>query len=168
METLSPFGYYVYCLKNCTDFKGRARRREYWFFQLFNTIFNYAFVFLLVLSRNTFLYLIFSILFVLYAFALILPSFAVSIRRYHDSDHSGWWMLCPVVNFIFLFFDSTPGPNRFGSSPKDGDGIPSAASQSKEEGLSVSNLEQLEKLARLRDQGVLTDEEFQEQKKKFF
>jgi len=36
----------------------------------------------------------------------------------HDTDHSGWWLLVPIVNLIFACTDSTPGPNRFGPNPK--------------------------------------------------
>ena len=46
------------------------------------------------------------------------PALAVSIRRMHDQDRSGWWILCPIANIIFLFIDGTPGPNRFGPDPK--------------------------------------------------
>ena len=48
----------------------------------------------------------------------IIPALAVSIRRMHDQDRSGWWILCPIANIIFLFIDGTPGPNRFGPDPK--------------------------------------------------
>ena len=40
----------------------------------------------------------------------------------HDQDRSGWWILFPVVNLVFLFIDGTKGPNRFGPDPKDSAG----------------------------------------------
>ena len=48
-----------------------------------------------------------------------LPSLAVSVRRAHDSDWRGWWLLVPLFNFILMCFPGTPGPNRFGPDPKD-------------------------------------------------
>src|SRR5438128_3993965 len=50
----------------------------------------------------------------------LLPSIAVSVRRAHDSDKSGWWILMPIYNFLLMCFPGTPGPNRFGSDPKAG------------------------------------------------
>ena len=49
----------------------------------------------------------------------IIPAIAVSVRRMHDQDRSGWWILVPIANIIFLFIDGTRGPNRFGPDPKD-------------------------------------------------
>jgi hypothetical protein len=48
----------------------------------------------------------------------IIPAIAVAVRRMHDQDRSGWWILCPIANIIFLFIDGTPGTNRFGPDPK--------------------------------------------------
>ena len=56
-------------------------------------------------------------------FALLIRLFflpailSVNIRRMHDSDHSGWWCICPLVGFVFLFFKGTIGSNRFGEDP---------------------------------------------------
>ncbi|MOA41712.1 Inner membrane protein YhaH [compost metagenome] len=49
---------------------------------------------------------------------MLIPGITVGIRRMHDTDHRGWWLLVPFVNIIFLVMDSTPGPNRFGPNPK--------------------------------------------------
>ncbi|CAB3759096.1 hypothetical protein GQ57_20245 [Burkholderia sp. MSh2] len=54
----------------------------------------------------------------LYNLALLIPSVAVGVRRMHDTDHSGWWLLCPVVNLVYLFIPGTVGENRFGDDPK--------------------------------------------------
>ncbi|MNG31219.1 Inner membrane protein YhaH [compost metagenome] len=54
----------------------------------------------------------------LYALALLVPGIAVGVRRMHDTDRSGWWLLLPFVNIVFLCQDSTPGANRFGPNPK--------------------------------------------------
>ena len=61
----------------------------------------------------------------LYNLAVLIPSLAVSVRRLHDTDHSGWWILInliPLIGFViylvFLCSDSKPGSNRFGANPK--------------------------------------------------
>lgn len=66
-----------------------------------------------------------SVLFVYLLFTAI-PGFAVTVRRLHDTDRSGWWILIsciPVVGpFIFLYFSfcsGTIGANRFGEDPKE-------------------------------------------------
>ena len=67
----------------------------------------------------------FVILYVLVALGLFLPNLAVAIRRLHDTDRSGWWVLInivPLIGFIvylvFVCSDSTPGDNQYGPSPK--------------------------------------------------
>ena len=65
-----------------------------------------------------------GILAVLYNFGVIIPNLAVTTRRLHDTDRSGWYILIslvPLVNLVLLFFlcqDSAPGANRFGANPK--------------------------------------------------
>ena len=73
------------------------------------------------------------ILYALYALAAVLPSIAVTVRRFHDRDMSGWWYLglslagaIPVVGiiaslafFVLMVLPGTSGPNRFGPDPKD-------------------------------------------------
>jgi uncharacterized membrane protein YhaH (DUF805 family) len=61
----------------------------------------------------------------IYALAMLVPSISVAVRRLHDTNRSGWWLLIslvPVVGiFVLLFFmvlNSDEGFNRFGSSPK--------------------------------------------------
>jgi uncharacterized membrane protein YhaH (DUF805 family) len=49
---------------------------------------------------------------------VLLPSFAVGARRMHDTNHSEWWILVPIVNFVFACIAGTPGANRFGADPK--------------------------------------------------
>lgn len=61
----------------------------------------------------------------LVALAIIVPSLAVSVRRLHDQDKSGWWLLINLIPFggivllVFFCTDGTRGPNRFGPDPKD-------------------------------------------------
>ena len=62
----------------------------------------------------------------LVAIALFIPSLAVQIRRFHDQDKSGWFVLLAFIPYVgglivlvFMCIEGTPGPNRFGSDPKD-------------------------------------------------
>ena len=118
--------WYLEVLKKYADFSGRARRKEYWFFTLFNVIVS------IVLTLGDALIGTFSeeaglgLLSGLYSLAVFIPGLAVTVRRLHDTDHSGWWMLIsfvPCVGFIillvFLLTDSTPGHNQYGPSPKE-------------------------------------------------
>jgi len=112
------------CFAQYVGFSGRARRSEYWYFFLFNILVNIVASILDVAigtnwgSGSGLISLIASL-------ALLLPGLAVAFRRLHDTDRSGWWILIgliPLVGFIvllvFFVMDSTPGPNRFGPSPK--------------------------------------------------
>lgn len=103
--------YYMYVLKNYALFTGRARRKEYWMFVLFNVIISFV-----IGIVGGIIHL--PILSTIYNLAVLVPAIAVGIRRMHDTDHSGWWILLPIVNLIFACTDSTPGPNRFGENPK--------------------------------------------------
>ena len=108
-------------------FSGRARRSEYWYFTLFNTLISSA---LSVLGRNIFgdgsSTNIFTILASLYSLAVFLPALAVTWRRLHDVGKSGanyFWVLLPVIGWIMLIVwhcrDSQPGENEFGPNPKE-------------------------------------------------
>jgi uncharacterized membrane protein YhaH (DUF805 family) len=59
-----------------------------------------------------------SIVSLIYSLAVLVPGIAVAIRRMHDTGRSGWWILCPIVNFVFLCFDSQPNDNEYGPNPK--------------------------------------------------
>ncbi len=119
--------------KRFFDFSGRSRRREYWLFLLLYTVVVVAATVAeisLGLADYTGTYYSgdngfeasfnFSLgpisLGVLVVF--VIPLFAVTIRRMHDVDKSGWFMLVPFYNFILTCIDGTPGPNRFGPDPK--------------------------------------------------
>jgi uncharacterized membrane protein YhaH (DUF805 family) len=61
----------------------------------------------------------------LFALAMLIPSISVGVRRLHDTDRSGWWLLLgliPVIGaivlIVFYLLDSQPGENRFGPNPK--------------------------------------------------
>ncbi|HET9172020.1 MAG TPA: DUF805 domain-containing protein [Actinospica sp.] len=110
--------YYTGVLKNYAVFEGRARRAEYWQFALVNFI-------IVVVLDIVGAVVKFPFLGVLYILAVLVPSLAVGIRRLHDTNRSGWWILIGLVPFVggiillvFTCLDSTPGPNQFGPNPK--------------------------------------------------
>jgi uncharacterized membrane protein YhaH (DUF805 family) len=116
--------WYFHALKKYAVFAGRARRREYWMFELWNTIILVALIIIDVkvsASRHNDV----AILTGLYVLATALPSFAGLVRRLHDTNHSGWWFFIGMVPLVgqlvlltLLVKDSDPGPNRFGPNPK--------------------------------------------------
>ena len=132
--------------KRYAEFSGRSRRMEYWMFTLLNVI---VVTVLLVVTGGfgaltdmetggqpsggvMALFGGLGIILVIYGLAVILPSIAVTIRRLHDRDMSGWWYLgaiiggmIPIVGFlvsigflVLMALPGTPGPNRFGPDPK--------------------------------------------------
>ena len=105
--------WYIKVLKNYAVFTGRARRKEYWMFFLFNII---VAVILGVIQGISGIQS--SLLVNIYQLAILVPSIAVGVRRMHDTDHSGWWLLLPIVNLVFALMPGTPGPNTFGPDPK--------------------------------------------------
>ena len=98
--------YYLKVLKQYADFKGRARRKEYWMFILFNAI------------VSTVLSMIEPTVYGIYSLALIIPTFAVAVRRMHDVGKSGWYVLIPIYNLILACTDGDSGDNEYGSNPK--------------------------------------------------
>lgn len=118
--------WYLAAMRNYANFDGRARRREYWFFALFNTIFAVVAMILdnvLGLTKAT---SGFSPLYAFYFLATLVPSLAVLVRRLHDTGKSGWYVLVafiPFIGGIWLFIlsilDSDPYENGYGPSPKD-------------------------------------------------
>jgi uncharacterized membrane protein YhaH (DUF805 family) len=111
--------WYLKCLKQYADFSGRARRKEYWMFYLFTIIFFIvAIVFDGLLGSP-------GVISCLYFLALLIPSFAVTVRRLHDINKSGWWILIDLIPYIGAFWllillvtDSDPYNNRYGEDPK--------------------------------------------------
>ena len=125
---MNLFDYFVQAVTTkYLDFSGRARRKEYWGFILFDFIINAAIGFAAHRLRASILPAAIGSLSSLYSLAVLLPRLAVTVRRLHDSDKSGWWffiLLVPVIGPIWLFIllirEGTPGANRFGPDPKAG------------------------------------------------
>lgn len=114
--------YYIEVLKKYAVFSGRAGRKEYWMFILFNFIIYLVLIALGAATKNN----IFSIIYSLYGLAVLIPSLAVAVRRLHDTNHSGWWWFInfiPIIGFIvflvFMVSDSLPGENQYGPNPKE-------------------------------------------------
>ena len=95
-------------------FDGRARRSEYWYFVLFYLVVVIALQVLGAMTDPT----VGSLLVGLFVLGVIVPMIAVGVRRMHDTDHSGWWVIVPIVPLVFSLMEGTPGDNRFGPSPK--------------------------------------------------
>ncbi|MFZ3192547.1 MAG: DUF805 domain-containing protein [Moraxellaceae bacterium] len=104
---------------NYANFTGRARRQEYWMFSVFHLI---AIIVLAMIDGVIFGNMILT---GLYLLATLVPSLAVTIRRFHDQDKSGWFVLLsliPVIGglilLVFMCLEGTRAGNRFGADPK--------------------------------------------------
>ncbi|MFP5221130.1 MAG: DUF805 domain-containing protein [Acidobacteriota bacterium] len=122
---LSAFGWYLEVLRNYAVFSGRARRKEYWFFVLFNLLAGMALGFVDGLAGTYNESSGYGLLSTIYLAATFLPALAVTVRRYHDTNRSGWWVLIwlvplvgIVVHLVFALKDSQPGSNQYGQNPK--------------------------------------------------
>lgn len=111
--------WYLEVMKKYAVFTGRAQRAEYWMFFLFNFIIAFVLGFIEGLVGGP------GILGILYSLVVLIPGIAVSIRRLHDTDRSGWWLLIgfvpligAIVLLVFMVQDSKPGENQFGANPK--------------------------------------------------
>jgi len=117
--------WYMQALKRWNDFNGRSRRKEYWFFLLFNVM---AAAVLSIIDMFTGTYNAttgIGLLSGIYALVMLVPGIAVTIRRLHDTGRSGWWILIalvPIIGGIWLLvlmvLDSHKEPNQWGPSPK--------------------------------------------------
>ncbi len=114
-------------LKRYAKFEGRAGRAEFWWYALANIVLNVALGILwsIGFAIATGLGVVVAVLTVALYLALIVPSIAVEIRRLHDTDKSGWFLLIgliPIVGFIILLVfyiqEGTAGPNQFGAGPE--------------------------------------------------
>jgi uncharacterized membrane protein YhaH (DUF805 family) len=123
--------------KRYADFSGRSQRKEYWMFFLLNWIIVLP-LFILIGSQGDAAdkakdqaassgpaVEIGVAALLIYLVAIIVPSVAVAIRRFHDQDKSGWLFLLTLIPYVgpfimlaFMVVDGTPGPNRYGPDPK--------------------------------------------------
>ena len=137
-------------LRRYAEFSGRSRRKEYWMFTLFMLLVSVA---LMAIEMAVGIAEMFGEgggpLSLIFSLATLIPGISVSVRRLHDIDRSGWWLLGPFIPLIFVGFavatqltwlvgiagglaligilillvfavkDGTKGPNRFGDDPKN-------------------------------------------------
>ena len=143
--------WFIKALSQYADFSGRARRKEYWMFALFNMIFIFAWtiLFMVVLFithsgiYETFLTATYAT-YLCYCIILFLPSLAVSVRRLHDVGKSGWWLFINLIPFIgaiwlliLMLTDGQPGENKYGANPKTSPEIFSDKSKLKSAGVTL-------------------------------
>ncbi|MFM6323452.1 MAG: DUF805 domain-containing protein [Microcystis panniformis] len=112
--------WYLEVLKKYAVFNGRARRKEYWMFFLFNIIIAFVLDFVEGLVGSP------GVIGLLYSLAVLIPGIAVSVRRLHDTERSGWWLLIAfvpiigdIVLLVFMVQDSKSGQNQYGANPKE-------------------------------------------------
>lgn len=117
--------WYLKCLKQYADFRSRARRKEYWMFYLFNVIISIVLMIIdmAVGSFNEVSGL--GLLSGLYSLAVLIPGLAVTVRRLHDINKSGWNFLIvliplvgPIVLLVWLCTDGDIYENKWGVNPK--------------------------------------------------
>ena len=111
--------------KKYATFEGRARRSEYWYFVLFYILILLALTFVDGLVGTLSEEAGIGVLGGMFALGTLVPALAVTVRRLHDTNRSGWWVLVgivpilgDVVLLVFAALDSQPGANRFGPNPK--------------------------------------------------
>ncbi|AVY67625.1 DUF805 domain-containing protein [Xanthomonas translucens] len=119
-------------LKRYADFSGRSRRKEYWMFTLLNIIVITVLMVLVGIgggfggqNGTSALSMAVFVLVCLYSLAMLVPSFAVQVRRFHDQGKSGWYVLLGlipwlggVVVLVFMLMEGTRGANVYGPDPK--------------------------------------------------
>jgi len=114
-------------LRRYAEFSGRSQRKEYWMFYLFCVIVAVVLnVVESIVGLSGMVGGVYGPLTSLFLLGILVPSIAVGIRRLHDTDRSGWWLLIalvPIVGgivlLVFFVTDGTHGPNRFGPDPKN-------------------------------------------------
>ncbi len=117
--------WYLEVLKKYAVFSGRARRKEYWFFNLFYFIIFIVLAFVDGMTGTLSPEVGIGLLTGIFILAMIIPAIAVSIRRLHDTDRSGWWIfisLIPLIGgiwyIVLMVLDGTSGDNKYGPDSK--------------------------------------------------
>lgn len=122
--------YFLDVIKNhYIDFEGRARRKQYWMYTLYNIIINFGIILIAVIlflaTKADAIISIASIIIRIIGLALLLPSLGLTVRRLHDIGKSPWWILITfiplvgsIIFLVFLCTDSERGTNEYGPNPK--------------------------------------------------
>ena len=118
--------WYFIALKKYAVFSGRSRRKEYWYFYLFYILFIFVLSFIDVMIGTYDAVAEIGLIGGVFILFSLIPLLATSVRRLHDTDRSGWWLLINLIPLIgvivftvFTLQDSKPGENQYGSSPKN-------------------------------------------------
>lgn len=109
--------WYLQAFSKYATFDGRARRMEYWMFTLINWLIGFGIGFITGGTGEAGAGAL-PMIGMIFWLAVLIPSIAVGVRRMHDTDHSGWWIIVPLVNLVFALMEGTKGSNRFGPDPK--------------------------------------------------
>jgi uncharacterized membrane protein YhaH (DUF805 family) len=156
-----------HCYSNYVTFSGRASRSEFWFFQLFTVLAAIAAA-IVDMSLGLNFAILYGPVYLLFMLINFLPAISVVVRRLHDTDHSGWWYWIAIVPFVGIILllvwwctRGSWGDNRFGPDPlaTEGPSPPYAP-------VRANIADELARLARLRADGTITEEEFQRLKTK--
>lgn len=120
LPEMSPIDYYVRAFQKYAQFSGRATRAEYWWFYLVTVA-----VTILAGILDMILSIPFVSLYTIYLLVSFIPNLSIQVRRLHDVDKSGWYILLNfviIIGWIWLLIlnilDSTPGNNKYGPNPK--------------------------------------------------
>lgn len=125
-------------LKRYADFSGRSRRKEYWMYTLGLVIVSFIFGILIGVvggfspaggGPSSIAWILIGLMSIA-VLAIIVPSIAVQVRRFHDQDKSGWFVLLGLIPYVgglivlvFMCLPGTAGANRFGPDPLDPDSV---------------------------------------------
>jgi uncharacterized membrane protein YhaH (DUF805 family) len=101
----------VHVFENYSNHEERASRSEYWWWYLFSLLIRFTITTLQVAFDN---HTAISLFVLPITILMFIPDICVSIRRCHDSGHSGWWIICPIVNIVMMFLPSDPEENEYG------------------------------------------------------
>ena len=111
--------WYLAVLKKYAVFSGRARRKEYWMFFLFNIIIAIVIGVVEGIVGSP------GVIGLIYSLAVLIPGIAVTIRRLHDTGRTGWWILIgfvpiigAIVLLVFMVLEGDSGQNDYGANPK--------------------------------------------------
>lgn len=120
-------------LKRYFDFEGRSRRTEYWMYTLMTVLLYLLCIALIVIGAigregsgemNPTAMAGVGLMGLL-ILGLLIPTIAVQVRRFHDQDKSGWWVLLNlipsiggIIVLVFMCLEGTRGPNQYGPDPK--------------------------------------------------
>ncbi len=117
--------WWLAAMKKYVDFSGRARRKEYWMFVLFNLIFMILALILDAILGSANENLGYGLFYTLFSLGILLPTWSVTVRRLHDVGKSGWWIfisIIPLIGGLWLFIltitDGQPEAHQYGLNPK--------------------------------------------------